>query len=175
MVSESNSKDTPVTITKKKMQSKISFAPVTDKNVDQLKSLNAAIFPVTYPEKFYSNLLVAGEEFSSLAVYNDTIIGAVCSRIEPKPTGGSKLYIMTLGVLAPYRQLGIGTRLLQRMMDLAKKHPSIDEIYLHVQTTNTEGIQFYKKHGFAIKEEIRNYYKRIENPHCYLLEKKLRS
>lgn len=42
------------------------------------------------------------------AYYNDLVVGAVCCRVE---TEGDKhrMYIMTLGCLAPYRRLGIGT------------------------------------------------------------------
>lgn len=42
-----------------------------------------------------------------VAYFNDIVVGGVCCRIE---TEGEqrRLYIMTLGVLAPYRRLGIG-------------------------------------------------------------------
>lgn len=38
-------------------------------------------------------------------------VGAVACRLEKREGGGLKLYIMTLGVLAPYRRLGIGETL----------------------------------------------------------------
>ena len=38
------------------------------------------------------------------AYYDDVVVGAVCTRLE-----GDGLYIMTIGCLAPYRRLKIGT------------------------------------------------------------------
>ena len=45
--------------------------------------------------------------FSLLAYYNDIVVGAVCCRID-QAEDARRLYIMTLGCLAPYRRLGIG-------------------------------------------------------------------
>ncbi len=47
----------------------------------------------------------------SVAYFNDVVVGAVCCRVETEGDQ-KKIYIMTLGVLAPYRQLGIGEMLL---------------------------------------------------------------
>nr|KJB80689.1 hypothetical protein B456_013G110600 [Gossypium raimondii] len=77
---------------------------------------------------------------------------------------------MTLGVLAPYRGLGIGTRLLNHVLDLCLKQ-NIQEIYLHVQTNNDDAINFYKKLGFEITETIKNYYTNIDPPDCFVLTK----
>ena len=42
-----------------------------------------------------------------VAYFNDVVVGGVCCRIETE-NDIRKLYIMTLGCLAPYRRLGIG-------------------------------------------------------------------
>ncbi|GBG90958.1 hypothetical protein CBR_g51562 [Chara braunii] len=105
--------------------------------------------------------------------YGDICVGAIACRQEKRDGGGVKLYIMTLGVLAPYRRLGIGSKLLQHCLDICRQDPGIWEIYLHVQTNNDEAIAFYKKFGFEISGIIHNYYKRIVPPDCYVLSKSL--
>ncbi len=71
----------------------------------------------------------------SLAYHTDVLVGAVCCRIEKsKPKSAedtssvTKLYIMTLGVLAPYRKLNIG-----RLVDLVLERSYdflVDDLYL---------------------------------------------
>ncbi|KHN84629.1 N-alpha-acetyltransferase 50 [Toxocara canis] len=104
---------------------------VTHHNVQQLKRLNQAVFPVSYNDKFYKEIVSAGE-LAKLAYFNDIVVGGVCCRIDVEE-GVKRLYIMTLGTLAPYRRLGIGTLLLKHVIALCEKDPSIDNIYLHVQ------------------------------------------
>ncbi|XP_057725607.1 uncharacterized protein LOC130941206 [Arachis stenosperma] len=146
----------------------ISLDGVRDKNLMQLKKLNIALFPVRYNEKYYADALASGE-FTKLAYYSDICVGAIACRLEKKENGGQiRVYIMTLGVLAPYRGLGIGTKLLNHVLDLCSKQ-NISEVYLHVQTNNEDAINFYKKFGFEITETIQNYYTNITPPDCYVL------
>ncbi|KAE8711246.1 N-alpha-acetyltransferase 50 [Hibiscus syriacus] len=147
----------------------ISLDGVRDKNVMQLKKLNTAIFPVRYNEKYYADALASGE-FTKLAYYSDICVGSIACRLEKKEGGAICVYIMTLGVLAPYRGLGIGTKLLNHVLELCLKQ-HIPEIYLHVQTNNEDAIKFYKKFGFEITETIKNYYTNIDPPDCFVLTK----
>jgi len=143
--------------------------------VAQLKLLNQAIFPVRYQESFYKDCLAAGD-VTQLAFYQDVLVGAVACRLEA-PQGGAegkgKLYIMTLGVLPPYRGQGIGRRLLNHTLAEARKQDKASEVYLHVQTNNDDAVNFYKKHDFEITETITGYYRKIDPPDCYVLSFKL--
>jgi len=81
---------------------------------------------------------------------------------------------MTLGVLAPYRSYGVGSKLLNHVQTYAQQQ-NIQEIFLHVQTSNSDAIRFYQKFNFQIVGTIPNYYKRITPPDCYVLSRTLDS
>lgn len=87
---------------------------------------------------------------------------------------------MTLATLAPYRNRGIGSALLNSLISYYESHATdpalstVDEIMLHVQTSNEDAIRFYQQFGFERGELVEGYYKRIEPPDCFVLRKKLR-
>lgn len=92
-----------------------------------------------------------------------------------------RIYIMTLGVLAAYRNMEIGTQLIQSIFDHYEankennEYKDVEEIVLHVQISNEDAIKFYTtRFGFDQGEMVENYYRRIDPPHCYKLYKKLR-
>ncbi|KAI8871310.1 acyl-CoA N-acyltransferase [Ramicandelaber brevisporus] len=81
------------------------------------------------------------------------------------PPGPKRLYITTLGVLAPYRRLGIGKKLIDHVTEYAKSaHPEAAALSLHVSVDNEEAIEFYKKLGFSVRKELKSYY--IGLPNC---------
>jgi ribosomal protein S18 acetylase RimI-like enzyme len=54
----------------------------------------------------------------------------------------------------------------------ASKVP-IDELYLHVQVSNTGAIEFYQKFGFEITETIEKYYKHITPASAHVITRKV--
>nr|XP_045017199.1 N-alpha-acetyltransferase 50-like [Jaculus jaculus] len=145
---------------------------VTPHNIKQLKRLNQVIFPVSYNDKFYKDVLEVGE-LAKLAYFNDIAVGAVCCRVDHSQNQ-KRLYIMTLGCLAPYRRLGIGTKMLNHVLNICEKDGTSDNIYLHVQISNESAIDFYRKFGFEIIETKKKYYKRIEPADAHVLQKNLK-
>ena len=58
------------------------------------------------------------------------IVATACS-YECNVAVVSRLYIMTMNVLAPYRRQGIAADLLTHVLEKAREDPSIVEAYLH--------------------------------------------
>ena len=160
------------------------FGEITEKNVENLRAINLACLPVRYQDSFYhkaigySNYSKFGKrkkkrKGKEIAYFNDIIVGGICARDEVKSNGEKTVYILTIGVFEPYRRMGIGSQLIEEMERLVKERGIAKSIYLHVQSSNEAAIEFYKKHGYAIIEKLENYYKDIDPPHCFVVEKKI--
>ena len=54
--------------------------------------------------------MVTCGDVTQLAMLRGQCIGAIGCRLQMAPGGFAKLYVLTLGVLAPYRNAGIGAR-----------------------------------------------------------------
>ncbi|VDP92486.1 unnamed protein product [Echinostoma caproni] len=166
---------------------RIELGQLTAHNIKQLRMINQVVLPVSYAEKFYTDLL-KNSHMCRLAYFNDIVVGAVSYRIDHvavKPGDCSsddvtsnnqyvkKCYIMTLGCLAPYRGLGIGTVMLKHVVKFCRKQGGVKSIYLHVHVENAGAVAFYKHFGFDITGEIEDYYRCVEPKSAYILEKNL--
>lgn len=111
--------------------------------------------------------------FFLVVFHSDVVVGAVCARRETL-NGETCVYIMTLSVLKAYRNRGLGSKMLQLVIDQCKTWGDIAYIYLHVQVSNLVALKFYQqKFGFEITETLENYYKRIEPAECHILKLKI--
>ncbi|KAE9042356.1 hypothetical protein PR003_g1661 [Phytophthora rubi] len=152
------------------------FAPVDKNNVQRLRELNLQLFPVRYNLVFYKEVVGSPPGYAQIAcVRGGFAVGAICCRREPVeggPEGLERTYIMTLGVLEGYRRVRVGSRLLEGVVAQSIQD-GVAQVYLHVQTSNNAALRFYLAHGFEATQILRNYYKRIEPPDCYVLRRQL--
>ncbi|KAI0699265.1 acyl-CoA N-acyltransferase [Cytidiella melzeri] len=154
---------------------RVSFASVTPNNLGTVRKLNSVLFPIRYSDKFYHDIVEPEvEDFCKLIYYNDIPVGTFCCRLE---TSGdqAKLYVMTMGVLAPYRSRGLGAQSIRHIIEAAasRSKPHIKAVYLHVQTSNDGAKTFYERHGFKEVALAENYYKKITPHDAWILEKEV--
>ncbi|GAA5874779.1 hypothetical protein JCM16303_002979 [Sporobolomyces ruberrimus] len=125
---------------------RVNLGSITVNNLGTVKKLHNCLFPVSYSDRFYQeslNLDLSPEDFNKLVFYQDLPVGVLISRIEPLSSEapkdidqaisnpsteqndenkeGYKLYIMTLGVLAPYRNQGLASKLIHNLLAAASQ------------------------------------------------------
>lgn len=54
--------------------------------------------------------------------------------------------------------INLGKRLLLQLIDTCKEHENILQIFAYVESTNIEGIQFYRMMGFQQREFLQDYF-----------------
>lgn len=138
---------------------------LTEENVGALQNLNIALFPVPYPKAMYSYLVRADACLNTLVFDKDVLIGAVSGRRD----SDTLIYILTLGVVPTYRERGIGTKLLLRMLD-SGRNLGVSRVYAHVQEGNEDALRLYRRAGFAVTGYAKNYYRHVEPPHAHVVE-----
>lgn len=79
-----------------------------------------------------------------VAVRNNTVLGYI--RMDKDRT-------ISVAVKKEYRNLGIGSTLLTKLLGMIDTHP----ITAAVKKTNVHSLQFFKKHGFTLDRQNRNY------------------
>ncbi|KAI8902616.1 acyl-CoA N-acyltransferase [Globomyces pollinis-pini] len=145
-------------------------------NLEEFKNLNLSLFPVVYNQKFYKDIIETHPPaFSRLAYMDSRVIGAISCRQE-LVDGVCRVYIMTLGVLDPFRKLGLGSLLLSRILDVCQKDETVDHILLHVHVSNLNAIRFYKRNGFSIQTVVEGYYEKnagVNPPDAFILKKSM--
>ncbi|KAI9226868.1 MAG: N-alpha-acetyltransferase 50, NatE catalytic subunit [Piptocephalis tieghemiana] len=159
-------------------KNRVALVEVNVNNVGLLRQLNKILFPVEYKDGFYQDVVQSGR-LSRYIYLNDVCVGAVCCKraLLPKLLGsGEGLYLMTLGVLQPYRRLGLGSLLLEHVLKhVSPKYPSLSQVFLHVQEGNEEALEFYKSHGFIDFGLEKDYYLNVSPSNAHILAKSLSS
>merc|ERR1712060_927242 len=137
--------------------------------------MNNAIYPIVHQDFFYKDL-VKSLQYSRLGFYADIAISSICCRVESREAGGKALYIMLLGVLKPYQRRGIASQLIRWAIEKAEgkegQADDIQEMYLHMQTSNQGALSLYQSFGFTVTDEIKGYYdSTIDPPDRFVLRK----
>ena len=83
--------------------------------------------------------------------------------VTKKQDQNNNLHIMSISILPKYRGNNLGSNMIHKLKEMFPYYT----ITLYVQTQNNRAIRFYKKNGFIILNELKNYYSNQENNNAY--------
>ncbi|KAH7538441.1 hypothetical protein FEM48_Zijuj03G0199700 [Ziziphus jujuba var. spinosa] len=153
--------------------------PIRPSDLEILEQIHSDLFPIRYEAEFFENV-VNGREIVSWAAVdrsrpndeNDELIGFVTARIvlakeseigdilsyDPLKSDQTLVYILTLGVVEAYRNLGIASSLIREVIKYASGIQTCRAVYLHVISYNNPAIRLYKKMSFKSVRRLQGFY-----------------
>ncbi|KAF8380730.1 hypothetical protein HHK36_028220 [Tetracentron sinense] len=157
----------------------IFYRPIQPSDIEVLEQLHGHLFPIRYESEFFLNVVNGNNIVSWAAVdrsrpdsESDELVGFVTARIvlakeseigdmlryDSSRADQTLVYILTLGVVESYRNLGIATSLIREVIKYASSIPTCRAVYLHVIAYNDPAIHFYKKMLFDCVRMLPNFY-----------------
>lgn len=125
---------------------------ITD--LDEIEKLERKVFPEgAYDLQLLHSIFTDMHSINEIALLNGKIVGYVVAIILDR----SMADIENIAVDPDHSRSGIGTDLIK---SIEKKLYALGvrRIVLEVRDKNTEAITFYRKHGYAVMEFLKNYY-----------------
>lgn len=131
------------------------------------------------------------------------VVGGIVCRLEPSPfdpaTGAYSpdlarraharvsppdsrvLYVQSLGVLAPYRGLGLAAAAVEGVFDAVRAVAAdargnglnIGWVYAHVWTENHDALEWYARRGFERDVRLENYYFKLQPGSAWVMKRRV--
>lgn len=131
------------------------------------------------------------------------VVGGIVCRLEPSPfdpaTGAYSpdlarraharvsppdsrvLYVQSLGVLAPYRGLGLAAAAVEGVFDAVRAVAAdsrgnglnIGWVYAHVWTENHDALEWYARRGFERDARLENYYFKLQPGSAWVMKRRV--
>ncbi|MEM4559736.1 MAG: N-acetyltransferase [Acidilobaceae archaeon] len=172
-----------------------------DSDIYEVMNINLETLPENYWYGFYKHLLDNWGEAFLVAEVEGKLVGYSMSRVEEqgdpallglvseigveesifkrvittlkniknlRPVG----HLVSIAVRAPYRRMGIGSKLLEETIRVLREVYNVDSIYLEVRVSNEPAIRLYEKFGFKKARIIKGYYSDGED--AYIMVKRLK-
>ena len=153
---------------------------VLPSHLDRLKSITATLLPVRYSDKFFTECLEPEKHsaISFVALYDSQLVGWIRCRVEPFPNAENEvyqqIYVQALGILAPFRGLGLAGELLKAVRTTGcSTYPKVRSIYAHVWERNEDALAWYDKRNFKRIMLQPQYYRRLKPSGAWIVRKEL--
>jgi len=142
-------------------QAEIKPVEYTKNNIHVLQLLDRSLFNNSWSEEQWKHEF--DNSFTSIYIMtnkSDNNIGFMTVS-----TIDQTLEIRKIGILLPYQRQGLASIFMNKVYQLSKEN-NIQRIILEVNEKNNPAVMFYKKSGFQIFNQRRNYYAPDQNALC---------
>jgi ribosomal-protein-alanine N-acetyltransferase len=139
---------------------------VQPQDIIPVNTLAYETLPERYNPGIFNQFYEAFPEGFLVAELHNTIIGFLIGVKTTKTTAR----ILMLTIEKNKRKHGVGSSLLSSFLQVMKHH-QVTCVELEVRTTNQSAIEFYKKHGFSIRDTLQRFYQNRED--AYNMSKSL--
>lgn len=157
----------------------ISYRPIQPSDREVIEQIHSELFPIRYESEFYNNVVNGHGIVSWGAVDHarppsqcDELVGFVTVKIvlaketeicdllsaDAKTSDQTLVYILTLGVVETYRNVGIASSLINEVIRYSSSISSCRAVYLHVISYNAPAIHLYKKMSFKCVRRLNGFY-----------------
>lgn len=132
-------------------------------DLESVININRVCLPENYAPYFFIDTFNTFPDAFIVAESQGQVVGYIMCRLEHgfsdlrKLRFAKKGHIISVAVMPPFRNLGVGHSLVEGAMS-ALAAQQADECYLEVRINNTPAINLYKKMGFQITRSIPRYY-----------------
>ena len=165
---------------KRVLDPRVAISKVSESHIFRLKQITSTLLRVRYSEKFFSECIDLDNHsvVALVATYDGKTVGWIRCCVEPFPNKENEayqqLYIQALGLLAPYRGLGIATELLRCATEISYVLTSeLRSVYAHVWESNEDGLEWYDKQSFRRIMMQPQYYHRLKPSGAWIVRKEL--
>lgn len=122
------------------------------KHADEIK------LSIEQEKEWINSFLINDHSLLLVAEYDNYIIGNI------DLTGNSRKVmthtaVIGMGMIEEWRNAGLGTALLNAIIQWAKNNPILEIIWLQVYTENILGMALYRKMGFVENGILKNFFK----------------
>lgn len=132
-------------------------------DINEIMKINKICLPENYSFDFFYRIL---SDFGYACVIGELegeIVGYVLSRIERPFTSflgvqSAKGHVISIAIIPKYRRKGLGIKIMKYGLKKLIDH-EVETIYLEVRVSNVAAIEMYRKLGFYIKKEFKEYYR----------------
>jgi RimJ/RimL family protein N-acetyltransferase len=113
---------------------------------------------IDYEVKWIRSFMESENSLLLVATHNDKILGNLDLR------GGQRTKIrhtavIGMGMLKEWRNIGLGTLLMECVITWARENPVLEILWLQVFASNVAGVSLYKKMGFEISGRQKDFIK----------------